>query len=109
MNKALSFVAGLFVGAALFLLCNFVWYNVMFQKGLIFVVGKILGLLADVVILIFMTLCWINIIPINTLGWFILSLFATLVFIRSVGDIYEALFKLDQQSRYEYRKSKFAT
>lgn len=78
MNKALSFVAGLFVGAALFLLGNFVWYNVMFQKGLIFVVGKILGLLADVVILIFMTLCWINIIPINTLGWFILCLFATL-------------------------------
>lgn len=30
MNKAISFVAGLFVGAALFLLGNFVWYNVLF-------------------------------------------------------------------------------
>lgn len=30
MNKALSFVAGLFVGTALFLLGNFVWYNVLF-------------------------------------------------------------------------------
>lgn len=89
MNKAFSFVAGLFVGAALFLLGNFIWYNVLFQKGLIFVVNKISCLLANVVMLIFVALCGVDIIPMNMLGWIILCLFATLNCAHVVFDFFK--------------------
>lgn len=51
--------------------------------------NKILYLLADVVMLIFVALCGVDIIPMNMLGWIILCLFATLNFAHVVFDFFK--------------------
>ena len=52
-------------------------------------VDKISCLLANVVMLIFVVLCGVDIIPMNMLGWVILCLFATLNCAHVVFDFFK--------------------
>lgn len=58
-------------------------------------VNKVLGVLANVVMLVFVVLCGVDIIPMTMLGWLILCLFATLNCAHIVLDFFKTLRKDD--------------
>lgn len=58
-------------------------------------INKVLGLLSNVVMLVFVVLCGIDIIPMTMLGWLILCLFAILNCAHIMLDFFKTLRKDD--------------